>query len=703
MNIYLLFKIFIIVYLFLFSLIGEAQNETPKDSISKELKEVVVIQNKKTFTNQNGNIKIDVANSVYSEIPNTVDLLAKLPLVQVSSDREKITLAGKGNPLIYIDNQKVEINDLNALATADIKTIEIIQNSSSKYEASGRAVILITRKLSKKDSFRTEISQVASFKKNYNNYLGFNSNFKKNKLEFKANFNYNQRNPWENHSIAYEIPQAFIISNYDVMANSDVHEYVAGGGLFYKINEDDYFSVNVNGKFKNDTFPINTFTYNKNGNEENNVLTLGDSSSKKNFMNSVVNYSKKLKFIDTKLFTGFQYSNFNQHLLSLVANNFNDTQFELSQNRDQKFNVDVFSGRIDLEKKFKNEINWEYGGLYLQAKSKSDAAIFDYNENQNTLMNYDFKEQNTAFYTQLSGKIKKIDFSVGLRVENTTVTGIYKTDFLPAIDKNYTNLFPKAQFTFPVDSTKSISLNYAKSIVRPNYSSLSQISVYINPYFLYGSSINISPAFVNEISGTFQYNDKTVKLSYYCVKDPMYSSFIFNKDTNVLTISEVNFDRETGISLDFELPFKYKFWTTTNSLVIFLEKVEDKAAVFMTLQPYFYYYSNNQFDLTKGYKFLIGWWGATKQFKGIYEHGANFIMDMSLAKTYKNWNCTLSFNDIFRSTVYKEQLVINEINSKSRYLVDAREISIAVRYTFGKAKNSSYKVKSIDENENRIR
>src|SRR5690606_3826405 len=109
---------------------------------------------------------------------------------------------------------------------------------------------------------------------------------------------------------------------------------------------------------------------------------------------------------------------------------------------------------------------------------------FDYNENQNTLMNYDFKEQNTAFYTQLSGKIKKIDFSVGLRVENTNVTGTYKTDFLPAIDKNYANLFPKAQFTFPVDSTKSISLNYAKSIVRPNYSSLSQISVYINPYFL---------------------------------------------------------------------------------------------------------------------------------------------------------------------------------------------------------------------------
>ncbi|MBE8728168.1 outer membrane beta-barrel family protein [Flavobacterium hungaricum] len=703
MNSNLLLKIFIIIYLFLFSLIANAQNETPKDSISKELQEVIVKQHKKAFTNNNGNIKVDVANSIYNTIPNPVDLLAKLPLVQVSSDREKITLVGKGNPLIYIDNQKAEMSDLNALAVSDIKTIEIIQNPSSKYEASGRAVILITRKLSKKDSFRTEISEMASFKKNYNNYLGFNSNFKKNKVELKANFNYNRRNPWENHSIAYEIPQASIVSNYDVTADSKVHEYIFGGGLFYKINEDDYFSINASGKLRHDTFPINTFTYDKNQDEENNVLTWSDNTSKKNFVNAFINYSKKLKFIDTKLFTGFQYSNFNQHLWSLVENKFNETEFELSQNRDQKFNVDVFSSRIDLEKKFKNEMNWEYGGLYLQAKSKSDVSIFNYDENENAISNYNFKEQNTAGYTQLSGKIKKMDFSVGLRVENTNVSGVFKSQSLPVLDKNYTNLFPKAQFTVPIDSTKSISLNYAKSIVRPNYSRLSQISTYINPYFLYGNSMNIDPAVVDEISSTFQYHDKTVKLSYYGVKNPMYSSFIFNKETNVLTISEVNFNKETGVSLDFELPFSYKFWTTTNSLVFYLEKVEDQAAVFMKSKPYVYYYSNNEFDLTKGYKFVIGWWGATKQYKGIYEHGANFIMDMSLAKTFKNWNCTLSFNDLFRTTIYKEQLTINDVNSKSRYLVDAREISIAVRYTFGKVKNSDYKEKSINENESRIR
>lgn len=111
MNPYLPFKIFVILFFFLLSLFGYAQSETPKDSISNTLKEVVVAQNKKTFTNTNGNIKVDVANSIYNSIPNTVDLLSKLPTVQVSSDKESISVVGRGNPLIYGFNLKTKFRN----------------------------------------------------------------------------------------------------------------------------------------------------------------------------------------------------------------------------------------------------------------------------------------------------------------------------------------------------------------------------------------------------------------------------------------------------------------------------------------------------------------------------------------------------------------------------------------------------------------
>ncbi|OUL60444.1 outer membrane beta-barrel family protein [Flavobacterium sp. AJR] len=696
-------KIIIIAICLLVSAFGYAQSETPKDSISNKLEEVVISAKPKTFSNQNGNIKIDVANSVYNSVPNTLDLLSKLPTIIISSDKENISIVGKGTPLIYIDNQRVGMNDLNALSVDDIKNIEIIQNPSAKYEAEGRAVVLITRKFSKKDSFKTDISEVASFKKRYNNYLGFNSSFKKNKLEWKANFNYNQLQPWENHSIDYEIANANIVSDYDVEAYTKRKQYIFGGGLFYKINEDDYFSFNTNSKLQKDTFDINTSTYNKKDNIENNVVTFSDNDSNKNFVNAFLNYSKKIKAIDTQVFTGLQYSNFDQGLWSEVENNFNDTEFGLTQIRDQKFKVGVFLGRIDIEKKFKNEMKFEVGGLYSSADSKSDFDIFYSETNKNVLSHYDFKEQNLAGYSQLSGKIKKVDFSVGIRVENTNVNGKFKTDLLPLIDKNYTNFFPKAQLTFPIDSTKSISVNYAKSISRPNYSSLSQGTTYINPYFLYGRNINLDPTIINEISSTFQYHDKSVKLSYYQNTNPVYNSFIYDEEQNIMTFKDINFDKETGFNLDFTLPFTYRFWTTTNSLVFILEKIEDKSAMFLASKPYLYYYSNNEFKLPKGFTLTVSGWGLTKQNKGVFERNERFIVDMALSKTFfKNWNCTVTCNNVFNSNIEEEQFTINNVSSKARYQVDWHEISIAIKYSFGKIKDSQFKEKNVDDS-NRIR
>lgn len=704
MNVYLPLKLFIILLLFFFSLLGNAQNKTPKDSISNNLNEVVVTQNKKAFSNQNGNVKLDVSNSVYNSIPNTVDLLAKMPTVQVSADRESISVVGKGTPLIYIDNQKVGMNDLNALAVADIKTIEIIQNPSAKYEASGRVVILITRKFSKKDSFKTEISEVASFKKNYNNYLGFNSNFKKNKLELKANFNYNLLKPWENHSIDYQIPTAEIASKYDVTADSkQKKQFVFGGGLLYKINDEDYFSFNVNSKLQSDIFPINTITKNKNRDVVNNVVTYSDNDSKKNFVSYFFNYNKKIKSIDTQIFTGFQYSDFDQASWSEVQDNFNETQFELSQIRDQRFKVNVFSGKIDIEKKLKNEMKFEIGGLYSGADSKSDFDIFYYETNTNEISHYDFEEENLAGYSQLSGKIKKIDFSVGFRVEDTNINGKFKTDLVPLIAKKYTNFFPKAQFTFTVDSTKSITVNYAKSISRPNYSSLSQGSTYINPYFLYARNINLGPTIIDEITTTFQYHDKSVKLSYTQAKDPVYNSFSFDNQKNIMTFQDINFDKSSGFTVDFTLPFTYKLWTTTTSLIFLLEKIEDKTAVFLSSKPYCYYVSNNEFKLPKDYSFVLNFWGLTKRYTGVFESNPRFIVDMAVSKTFSsNWKCTLSCNNVFKNNIETEKFTINNVNSTAGYVVDNHEISIAIKYSFGKIKATEFIEKNSNDNQNRI-
>ncbi|GEJ34451.1 putative TonB-dependent outer membrane receptor [Flavobacterium psychrophilum] len=698
-------KALIILFGLMISNLALAQNEVKQDTISKKLEEVIIKTEKKVFTNKNGNLKIDVANSILKSVPNTIDLVSKLPNVIIDANKETINIIGKGNPLLYIDNQKVSINDLNALSVDEIKSIEIINNPSAKYEAEGRVVILIARKLSKKEGFKIDLTETASVKKRFNNYVGVNASIKKKKLEIKANFNYNQLTIWEGHDIKYEIPEENIISNYDVEAYTKRPQFIFGSGLFYKINDDDYFSISGNARAQKHIFGINTKTFNKQNTIENNILTQSSNDNNRVYINLFANYAKKIKSINTQFFSGFQFSNFNQKMVTLVENSYNNISFEQAQNRNQQFNVSVISGRTDLEKTFKNEIKLEIGGLFLSANAKTNSDISNLINLTLATSKYNFKEQNISGYSQVSGKIKKVQYSAGFRIENTNIIGKYTNEILPLIKKEYTNFFPKVQLDIPLDSSKTITLNYAKSITRPNYSATNQGSTYINPYFIYGSNINLDPTINDEIAANFQYNDKSIRLRYYKNSNPVYGNFKYDNFQNILTFSEKNFDKEMGLEIDFTIPFTYKFWTVNNSLSFILNKIEDKLALQKESKPYMYYYSNHVFKLPKEYTISNTVWGLTTQHEGVFERKQpNFLIDLAISKKFlKQWDCTLSFNDIFKNFVYKENFTINKVSSKSHYLSDTHEISLAIRYSFGKIKDSEFKEKSINDNENRIR
>ena len=671
------------------------------DSIN-QMEEIVVEGNTKTFIYKNGNVKVDVANSILKAVPSTLDLLSKLPKVQISPDKTSISVIGKGNPLLYLDNQRIEMNDLLALSVDDIKSIEIINNPSSKYEAEGRAVILITRKLNRKEGFQTVVSETVSFKKRFNNYAGINSSLKLKRTEFKANFNYNALNVWESNGNNYEIPSNTIASNYRVVGLTSRDNYVFGGGIYHTINEDDSFSFSVNGNLKKDDFDLKTRTNNLANVEQTDLNTLGIANGDRNFINSFLNYNKKINE-SSSFFGGLQYSNYNTGSIINSSNNYNETNFQPFQKINQDFNVDVFSGRIDFEKKFANEIKWETGGIYSSANASSNLQMQNFEEDTKSDSKYNLKEKNASAYTQLSGTIKKVSWLFGLRVENTNIKGKYADESSDLVKKNYTNFFPKAQLEIPIDSTKTLTFNYAKNISRPNYSETSHGQTYINPYFIFSSNINLNPSTSDEISANFQYKDKSVKLVYYNNKNAMNYGFQYNETENILIYRPENFDKETGYNLEFSLPFSHRFWTSSNTLSFILNKIEDKSAIIGNSKPYLYYYSNQTFNLKNDWTFSLIGWGLSTRNEGAFQRNAIFNLDGAISKTYKNLSCTLSYNNIFKNNVYKENFEVNNVNSNAIFIVDNYEFSIALKYTFGKLKESIFKEKEINENSDRIK
>lgn len=678
-----------------------SQEENKKE---KTLDEVVIDATPKTFVNKNGNIKLDVANSIFNAVPNTLDLLSKLPKVQLSPDRESITVVGKGNPLLYIDNQKVDMNALNTLDVADIKTIEIINNPSSKYEAEGRVVILITRKLSKKEGFKVDVTENAAFKRYFNNSFGVNTSLKKQKTEFKANFNHNRLTVWESNGNDFSVPSENITSNYLTKAVTKRPQFLFGSGIFYKINQDDYLSVTFNGRTQKERFDITTDTYNNDATTENNIKTLNQNSEKRDFYNAFINYNHKIKSIDGQLFTGFQFSDYNQQVNGSIYDDFNATGMNLSQIRNQKFDITVFSGRADFEKVFKNDMKLELGALFLKADGSTYFQAEIQNQQSIQISDYNHKEQNISSYSQISGSLKKVNYSFGLRTEQTIINGKNTSEQKQLIHKNYNNLFPKAQLDFSIDSTKTFTLNYSKSIVRPNYSATNQVLTYINPYFAFANNSNLNPTIADEISGTFDYKNKSLRIAYTKRKNPVYYGTFYNDSEKLLTLMTTNFEKESGYNIEITLPFTYKFWTVINVLSGILNKIEDETTIINRSKPYFYGYSNSVFKLPKAIELSVTGWGMTDQYEGVFKSKGLFVMDIAISKTvFKHFDCTVSANDIFRKTNYYNTYTMNGISTNGKYFTDSHLISFTLKYTFGKIKNAEFKEKNVDENTNRIR
>jgi len=686
----------ILLFYFFLIVIG-ATAQTKNDSIVQQLEEVSVTSKVKIITNKNGNVKIDVANSIYNSVPNAVDLLAKLPKIQVSPDRENITIIGKGNPLIYIDNQKVGVNDLNTLSVDDIKNIEMINNPSAKYEADGRAVILISRKRSRKEGLKIDVSETASFKKKFNNYSGISSSLNHKKTEFKANFNFNSLNPWESNGINYEIPTADIVANYRVGGFTKRKQYIIGAGIFHQINDDDCISFNVNTQIQSDNFRFSTQTFNKQNGLGNTIETLGNNEDQRHFFNAFVNYNKKIKG-NRSFFTGLQFSNYRQESEIKSFNNYNQTQLVPFQHREQDFEIRYFSGRADFDKKFVNEMKFAAGVLFAGADANTGFEMTDFEQQQFTNSQYRLSEKNSSVYSELSGILKKISWIAGIRAENTNIKGKYHSETKALIDKNYTNLFPKIQIEIPVDSSKTFLFNYSKTIARPDFSSTSQGATYINPYFVFASNINLDPAVNDEISATFQYKDKSVKAFYYQNKNATYYSFTFDNQQNLLTFRPENFKKESGYAVEFMLPFAHSIWNSTTVLNFYLNKIEDPKAILFGTEPFIYYYSNHIFAFKNNCTVSVTGSGMTKRKEGIYDRNDFFILDLAASKTFfKSLSCTLSLNNILKDVTYKENFSISQVNAKAQYFSNTREISLALKYTFGKVKEKIQTEKSIEE------
>lgn len=107
----------------------------------------------------------NVEQSIAATGGDVIDALKLTPGVKV--DNDNISLIGKGNIIILIDNKPVQLsgealsNYLRSIKSEDIKSIEVMRNPPAKYTAEGNTGVLnIVTKSIKKNTWNASLRGV---------------------------------------------------------------------------------------------------------------------------------------------------------------------------------------------------------------------------------------------------------------------------------------------------------------------------------------------------------------------------------------------------------------------------------------------------------------------------------------------------------------------------------------------------------------
>lgn len=447
---------------------------------------------------------------------------------------------------------------------------------------------------------------------------------------------------------------------------------------------------------------LDTKTEYTENNENQSILTLNDNENHRNFVNTLVNYNKNIKSIDASILTGLQYTIYNTGTIYYFYNKINENNIKYNQSRYQKYRLKVFAGKFDVEKKFESDQKIEFGGRFTHAKSETNNETFFPQQSSEEFL-YNFKELNLSAYLQYTKNYEKWNYKAGLRTETTNSKGFNEIKQLSDIDKKYIDWFPNAEINYTFDNKNALTIYYKRTIDRPNYSNLSSGNLYGSPYIEYSGNFNILPTYTDTFSANYSLKKWNMNVTYYQSKNPMNYTLIYNDVRNISTFTTINFEKEKNISVALDVPFEYKFWSTQISLAIIYSKIIDEKAVLKKSIPYIYLYSNHNFKLGKDFNFMVDGYWLSKRTEGIYDRNSQVIVNLGLTKSYKNFDFSIRFNDLFKQMKFSETLNYDKISSKNLFLVDYQELSVSVKYNFGRLNKTISKENKVNEEEGRIR
>lgn len=681
-----------------------------------ELKEVTVSARKPYIEREHGKMIVNVDNSINSTGSSAFEVIEKSPGIRIDNN-DNIIYKGKGGVSIWIDGKATPMtgtdlaNYLRGMPSSAIEKIEFIANPSSKYDAAGSSIINI--KLKKDKRIGTNGSATLSYgqgvySKTNNSVL---LNHRNKKINIYSNYNFAYRNAFSHLRLQrnfYNQDTFLGAYNQDNYIVFDFKNNNARAGIDYFANDKNTFGIVISGvsnKFnpKGDNV---SYVYN----QSNSIVSRFETQNRSN--DNWHNYSVNLNYKHTFDSTGTEFTtdidyanygnkteqNFTTHYYDLISNQY-ITPYLL--HGDLKGNLNIYSIKGDFVKPLKKESKFETGFKSSYVTADNNLAFYNRSNEQNifdsTKSNHFIYHENiNALYLNTFKDFKNWSFQLGLRCENTNVTGkqlVYNTKF----DSSYIQLFPSAFIGYKFNDKHGLELNYSRRINRPSYEQLNPFKFFLDPTTYKEGNPYLKPQTTESFELT------------YIFKQKIYTTLGFgrthNNITEVIAPSDLqpkltvqtnkNLTQVDVYALNISIPVEVtKWWYTSSDINVYYASYTGNIAntsIKNIGNLNFNINTTNTFNFTKTFSGELSGNYRARELYAFENVNPIWFVSAGLQKKLMENRMTikLNVNDIFYSnkvtatttfTNYKETFHVNR---------DTRVATIAFTYKFGKNSISS--------------
>lgn len=676
------------------------------------LNEVVLSAHKKLMERKIDRLVFNVGNSVSASGKDVFSALQVTPGVRVTENA--ISIVGKSSVMVMIDDQMVNLsgtdltNFLKSLSADDIAKFEVITTPPAKYEAQGNSgIINIRYKKGKKNNWNSTLRN--SFTKTtYSAYgIGGSFNYQKNKVSLTTNATFYTGSKritdtnimtfsdqiWSGNQprkVTYE-PLSSLRAGVDFQLTSKINVGMLYLGSFNELtikNDKNKTNVNyVNPSLQDYDIVMNSISKEKTPTHSVNLHSdvLLDTLGKKILFN--VDYFRYKNDINR----AFDYGNYIQ--TNLLAGS-----FSAASNSGNQL-IENYALKVDVEYPMQ-WANLSYGGKLSFVNSSNDLRFYDtingvtvLNENQSNL--FDYKEHTQAIYGSIAKSIKKWDFQLGLRLENTQNEGL-SVNLNEKNENNYLKVFPTVYFNYKWNDNNTLSWNYSKRIERPQFDYLNPFRIVQNAYNYVEGNPLLQPSYADNVEFSWLHKQKWSNTLYFSkISQGFQQISIIDPATNVQQIKPLNYYDAVKLGWNDSYTFNaISWWESTNAIDVNYSDAQSQVSFTNPgLSGWNCNFSTaNTFILNakKTWTAGVNFWQSLPGVYDIYKISASSSLDVSLSCLFldKALSVNVYANDIFSGQRVTATGYSNQVGVSVRNYYDSRNFKISIAYKFGNKKVS---------------